>query len=589
MVKNREKYNILVMAILLAGACFLTYYFHAVLETGTVFTHLFYVPIVLASVWWKRKGLAVAIFLALLLIFGHFFITPYMGTVNDLVRASMFMVVALVTAVLSEAIAKEQEVAAHLNAGLRAVRNVSQLIAKEKDRDKLLKGVCESLIETRGCHSAWIALLDECGGLVTTAEAGLGKDFLPMVERLKRGDLVACLPVRQTGGRRVLRQSEVVVTKDRVSTCADCPLAKKHGGRGAMTVQLAHGGKVYGLLSVSISREITADKEEQTLFKEVSGDVAFALHNMELEEEHKRAEQLIRLSNAVKMSTDSIVISDLEGKIIEVNEATLQMYGTNDEGDLIGKSSFELIAPEDREKAFAGMEMTLEKGYVKSREHHIITKNGSRIPVEMSAATLKDVEGKPVGFVGISRDITERKRAEEALREREEKYRTILENIEDGYYEVDIAGNFTFFNDALCRLLGYPEDELMGMNNRQYVDEETAKALYQTFNEVYRTRKPTRLFDWEVIRKDGTRRFVEASVSLISGSTGEPAGFRGIVRDITERKGAEEELRRAYDELEEFADVAVGRELKMAKMEREMESLKAKLKELTSGQERVKG
>ncbi len=149
----------------------------------------------------------------------------------------------------------------------------------------------------------------------------------------------------------------------------------------------------------------------------------------------------------------------------------------------------------------------------------------------------------------LQAEVTERKQAEDALRESEEKYRTILENIEDSYFEVDVAGNFTFFNDSLCRLLGYSEDELMGMNNRQYTDDENARKVYQTFNAVYRTGNPIEIFDWEVIRKDGTRRFIEASVSLIRGSKGEPAGFRGIIRDVTERKRAEEEIRRRNREL----------------------------------------
>jgi PAS domain S-box-containing protein len=138
----------------------------------------------------------------------------------------------------------------------------------------------------------------------------------------------------------------------------------------------------------------------------------------------------------------------------------------------------------------------------------------------------------------------EHKRVEKALQKSEEKYRAILENIEDGYYEVDIAGNLVFFNDALRRIYGYTEDELMGMNNRQYMDEETAKAAYQTFNAVYRTGKPAKVFDWEFIKKDGTRVSVEASVSLIRDSTGKPVGFRGIVRDITERKQAEQAKKR---------------------------------------------
>jgi two-component system cell cycle sensor histidine kinase/response regulator CckA len=134
-----------------------------------------------------------------------------------------------------------------------------------------------------------------------------------------------------------------------------------------------------------------------------------------------------------------------------------------------------------------------------------------------------------------------RKEAEEALRSSEEKYRTILENIEDGYYEVDIAGNFTFFNDSMCRIYGYPEEELMGMNNRQYTDQENAKKLFKAFNKVYRTGESIKQFDWEIIRKDGTKRSIESSVSLMKDSSGNRIGFRGVVRDITERKGAEEE------------------------------------------------
>ncbi len=136
-----------------------------------------------------------------------------------------------------------------------------------------------------------------------------------------------------------------------------------------------------------------------------------------------------------------------------------------------------------------------------------------------------------------------RRTAEKALRESEQRYRTILKSIADGYYEVDLAGNLTFFNDSVCELLGYSRDELMGMNNRQYTDTRNAAELLTIFNEVYRTRKPKKGFGWEVIRKDQTRRFVEASVTLMKDTQGKPSGFRGIVRDITDRELAEEQIR----------------------------------------------
>jgi PAS domain S-box-containing protein len=133
--------------------------------------------------------------------------------------------------------------------------------------------------------------------------------------------------------------------------------------------------------------------------------------------------------------------------------------------------------------------------------------------------------------------------SEKALRESGEKYRTILHNIEEGYYEVDLAGNVIFFNDSLCKLFGYSKEELMGMNNRQLMTEEMAKRVYQTFYEVYRTGIPAKEFDWELTRKDGTKRVIEASISLMRDPKDQPVGFYGIARDITERKQAEEQAK----------------------------------------------
>ncbi len=152
------------------------------------------------------------------------------------------------------------------------------------------------------------------------------------------------------------------------------------------------------------------------------------------------------------------------------------------------------------------------------------------------------------------RHAIERKRAEEALRESEERYRTILENVEDGYYEVDLAGNLTFFNDSMCRISGIPREELMGMNNRQYSDQENAEKVFQAFNEVYRTGEPRRECDWEIIRRNGSKGCVEASILLRKDASGKPIGFRGIVRDITERKRTEELLRESEEKFRQLAE-----------------------------------
>ncbi|MBW2086710.1 MAG: PAS domain S-box protein, partial [Deltaproteobacteria bacterium] len=181
----------------------------------------------------------------------------------------------------------------------------------------------------------------------------------------------------------------------------------------------------------------------------------------------------------------------------------------------------------------------------KKVEHEIILKDGSHRFYELSASLIRDRSGQPIGFRGVVSDITERKQAEEALRESEEKYRTILESIEEGYYEVDLAGNFTFFNNSMCQILGYARDELKSMNYRRYMDKATARKIFQVFNQVFRTGKATKVSGHELTRKDGTTRFAEMSVSLLKDSEGQPTGFQGMVRDVTEHMRLEAKLRQA--------------------------------------------
>ena len=147
----------------------------------------------------------------------------------------------------------------------------------------------------------------------------------------------------------------------------------------------------------------------------------------------------------------------------------------------------------------------------------------------------------------LPRTTEDRKRTEEELRKSEERYRNILENIEEGYFEVDLAGNFTFVNDALCRIAGYDRDELIGMNNRDYTTPKTAKEMYRVFSRTYQTGEPARIVDYDIFRKDGSTRTLEFSASLMMDSTEKPAGFRGVVRDVTERKQAEEALRESEE------------------------------------------
>ncbi len=146
--------------------------------------------------------------------------------------------------------------------------------------------------------------------------------------------------------------------------------------------------------------------------------------------------------------------------------------------------------------------------------------------------------------------------AEAALRASEEKYRTILEDIDEGYFEIDLKGNFTFVNDVLCRDLGYPRRELIGMNYRRYMEKSMARMSQTVFAEIYAAGQASGRYEGEFIEKSGAKHFSEVSVSLLRDMCGRPVGFRGLSRNITKRKRSEETLRQNEYFLRKSQEVA---------------------------------
>jgi PAS domain S-box-containing protein len=117
-------------------------------------------------------------------------------------------------------------------------------------------------------------------------------------------------------------------------------------------------------------------------------------------------------------------------------------------------------------------------------------------------------------------------------------YRHILDEIDDGYWETDLKGNHTFCNEAMRQITGFRNDELIGSSYRILCDDKTAQLIFKHFNSVYNPGSPRKTTIYDIIRKDKTERVVEISVSLIRSTSGTPTGFRGILRDVTERHRA---------------------------------------------------
>jgi PAS domain S-box-containing protein len=249
-----------------------------------------------------------------------------------------------------------------------------------------------------------------------------------------------------------------------------------------------------------------------------------------------------RYQTILESIEDGYYESDIEGNLTFFNDSLCRILGYP-RNELVGMNTRQFSDEKTANRVSQAIEkVTLTGKPAKALHFEIIKKDGIRRHLEASVSVVKDTEDQPIGLRGIIRDITARRWMEGELRESEKRYRNILESIEDGYYEVDTSGNFTFFNDALCRMLGYTRDELMGMNNRNYMSPEDSKRAYKIFKNIYKTGESTRIVDWKLTRKNGSIIHIESSASLIRDSEGEPIGFRGIARDITERKRAKDVL-----------------------------------------------
>jgi diguanylate cyclase (GGDEF)-like protein/PAS domain S-box-containing protein len=242
-----------------------------------------------------------------------------------------------------------------------------------------------------------------------------------------------------------------------------------------------------------------------------------------------------------EVSPDGIALLDTSDCVLKANPAFLRMFGYTLE-EVAGRPINDLIVDETRQEQASVISMRALNCEITRQEAQRMRKDGALVHVEIYGMPVR-IGDRLIGIYGIYRDITARRQAEALLAQSEEKYRTIVEAMEDGYFEVDLAGNLTFFNQALPRTLDRRPEELEGLNNREFMDPATARTVFEAFHRVYQTGEFNPGFSWQLRTPDGSTKYLETSVALMRDRSGQPRGFRGILRDATERITAMRALR----------------------------------------------
>ena len=240
---------------------------------------------------------------------------------------------------------------------------------------------------------------------------------------------------------------------------------------------------------------------------------------------------------------DAFFLFTREHRIVSCNKACLDLLGYT-EGELESSSIRQIQESDENFDAFQQIsDFAAQSQPFHKTDGRFLRKDGTAFPAETLVAPIAGESDAIRTILCLVRDISSSIKTENVLRESEAKHRDILDSIEEGYFEVDLSGTLIFINDSLCKITRREREELLGMNYREYTVTENAKKLYSFFNEIYQTGKPAKLIDHEIITYKGERRILQMSASLMRDRDGNPCGFRGIVRDVTNRKRAEEALK----------------------------------------------
>ncbi len=273
----------------------------------------------------------------------------------------------------------------------------------------------------------------------------------------------------------------------------------------------------------------------------------------------QRSEESYR--TLIETSPDAIVLLGLDARILMANRRMLLLSGYASIEEITGVSMLDLVAPTDRAMVSSGIGRIVAGGRLPDSECTALRKNGTTFPLEMTASLVVDEERRPKAVISVLRDVTQRKEAEHALRDAEQRYREIFEHVGEGIYQSTPDGRFIAANPTMAAMLRYdsPEDLVASTGDiahQVYVDQEVRSE----FRRLLEEQESITGFESRLYRKDGSIIWGEESARVVRGDSGETLYYEGMVQDITERKRAEDALRgseQRYRQLVEMSPDAI--------------------------------
>jgi len=304
-----------------------------------------------------------------------------------------------------------------------------------------------------------------------------------------------------------------------------------------------------------------------------------------LELEHKREEEALRkernlLRTIIDNLPDYVYIKDTGSRYIVSNKAHARFLGKETPGGVIGKTVFELFPRELAEQYAADDKKIIQTGQpLLNREERSVDETGNEVWNSTTKVPLRNSDGKVVGLVGIAKDITKRKKAEEALRESEERYRTLVQNVPVAVYRTTPGpeGKFLMGNPNCLKMFGLDSEE--DFKKVSPADLNMDPENRKVFSDNLLAKGSVDGMELPLRKKDGTAFWGSVTARVVYYENEKNPYFDCTIMDITDRKRAEDELKKRMRELETFQKVGVGRELKMVELKKRIKELETRLRE----------
>ncbi len=364
-------------------------------------------------------------------------------------------------------------------------------------------------------------------------------------DRLTSMQVGQTMPIIKTGIEQVLRikSSLLINNKGREDLQIKFPGISKarHSFETSILVPLISKGEVIGVLAIHSYKKNVYSEQDLNLAERVGNQIAGAIANAELFQERKQIEEALRNSHAnyraLAETSDSMYLLDRDCRFVFANDSHLNIIGLTKEG-IFGKRHAEINLGD-------GSTGDIAKGVLDSGEpfHDEMIGRRSKRHWLRTFSPLKDDLGNVTGVIVISKDITERKLVEEALKESEEKYYDLYENAPDMYYSMDLAtGAIRECNETFVRTTGYSKKELIGHTVSELYDEHSAGDAKQLLRQFQETGEISNV-ERRIRCKDGRIIDVSLNVSAVRDKGGKITYTRSIWHDITKRKEQEEMIR----------------------------------------------